>query len=151
MSQEFKTEEKENKKRKRIDYFGQRQVEVSLLRTVLERAHMQKSVAKPQEFNSKDLDSGDLYSEVDDLELAIEPAVIVVTTSINGQMTFEIEDQEPKAKKAKISGEGMIEKQKSFYDMDSNQIRVFEIEEEPKAKKAKISQDEQMFEKFFLD
>ena len=35
--------------------------------------------------------------------------------------------------------------------MDSNQIQVFEIDEEPKAKKAKISEDEQMFEKFFLD
>ena len=79
------------------------------------------------------------------MELAIEPAVIVVTTSVNGQMTFEIEDQEPKAKKAKIS-----EEQKSFYDLDSNQT-VFEIVEEPKAKKAKISDDEQMFEKFFLD
>ena len=151
MSEKFKMDEKENRKRKRTDYFGQRRVEASLLRAVLERAHMQKSVTRPQEFNSKDLDSGDLYSENDDLELAIEPAVIVVTTSINGQMTFEIEDQEPKAKKAKISGEGMIEKQKSFYDMDSNQIQVFEIEEEPKAKKAKISQDEQMFEKFFLN
>ena len=75
---------------------------------------------------------------------------VIVVTSINGQMTFEIEDQEPKAKKAKISDESMIEKQKSFYDMDSNQIQVFEIDE-PKAKKAKISQDEQMFEKFFLD
>ena len=84
------------------------------------------------------------------MELAIEPAVIVVTTSVNGQMTFEIEDQEPKAKKAKISDESMIEKQKSFYDLDSNQM-VFEIVEEPKAKKAKISDDEQMFEKFFLD
>ena len=148
MSEKFKLEEKENKKRKRLDYFGQRRVEASLLRAVLERAHMQKSVTRPQEFNSKDLDSEDLYSENDDLELAIEPAVIVVTTSINGQMTFEIEDQEPKAKKAKISDESMIEKQKSFYDLDSNQM-VFEMEE-PKAKKAKIS-DEQMFEKFFLD
>ena len=82
------------------------------------------------------------------MELAIEPAVIVVTTSVNGQMTFEIEDQEPKAKKAKISDES--EEQKSFYDLDSNQT-VFEIVEEPKAKKAKISDDEQMFEKFFLD
>ena len=147
MSEKFKTDEKENKKRKRIDYFGQRRVEASLLRAVLERAHMQKSVTRPQEFNSKDLDSEDLYRE-DDLELAIEPAVIVVTTSVNGQMTFEIEDQEPKAKKAKISDESMIEKQKSFYDLDSNQM-VFEMEE-PKAKKAKIA-DEQMFEKFFLD
>ena len=148
MSQEFKTDEKENKKRKRIDYFGQRRVEASLLRAVLERAHMQKSVAIPQEFNSKDLDSEDLYS-VDDLEDDDSISkVIVVTTSINGQMTFEIEDQEPKAKKAKISDESMIEEQKSFYDLDSNQM-VFEIEE-PKAKKAKIS-DEQMFEKFFLD
>ncbi len=56
-------------------------------------------------------------------------------------MTFEIEDQEPKAKKAKISDESMIEKQKSFYDLDSNQtVTVFEIEES-KAKKAKISDE----------
>ena len=60
MSEKFKMEQ-ENKKRKRIDYFGQRRVEASLLKAVLEKAHMQKSVARPQEFNSKDLDSGDLY------------------------------------------------------------------------------------------
>ena len=147
MSEKFKMEQ-ENKTRKRKEYFGQRRVEASLLKAVLEKAHMQKSVARPQEFNSKDLDSGDLYCEDEDLEMAIEPAVIVVTTSVNGQMTFEIEDQEPKAKKAKISDES--EEQKSFYDLDSNQT-VFEIVEEPKAKKAKISDDEQMFEKFFLD
>ena len=115
MSQEFKTDEKENKKRKRIDYFGQRRVEASLLRAVLERAHMQKSVTMPQEFNSKDLDSEDLYSENDD----IISEVIVVTTSINGQMTFEIEEQEPKAKKAKISDEKMFEE--VFMDFLRNQ------------------------------
>ena len=60
MSEKFKMEQ-ENKKRKRKEYFGQRRVEASLLKAVLEKAHMQKSVARPQEFNSKDLDSGDLY------------------------------------------------------------------------------------------
>ena len=67
MSQKFKTEQKENRKRKRIEYFGQRQVEASLLRSVLERAHIQKSLKRPQEFNSKDLDSGDLYLEDEDI------------------------------------------------------------------------------------
>ena len=57
MSQEFKIGERESIK----NNFGRRQVEVSLLRTVLERAHMQKSVAMAQEFNPKDLDSEDLY------------------------------------------------------------------------------------------
>ena len=84
MSEKFKMEEKENKKRKRLDYFGQRRVEASLLRAVLERAHMQKSVTRPQEFNSKDLDSEDLYSENDDISSISE--VIVVTT---GQLISE--------------------------------------------------------------
>ena len=141
MSQEFKNEEKESRKRKRIDYFGRRQIEVSLLRTVLERAHMQ-SVAMSEEFKSED--EGDIIYD----SIYNSTSEVIVVTSINGQMTFEIEDQEPKTKKAKISDESMIEKQKSFYDLDSNQM-VFEIKE-PKAKKAKIS-DEQMFEKFFLD
>ena len=49
MSQEFKIGEKGSKK----NNFGRRHVEVSLLRTVLERAHMQKSLAMTQEFNPK--------------------------------------------------------------------------------------------------
>ena len=102
MSEKFKMDEKENRKRKRTDYFGQRRVEASLLKAVLERAHMQKSVAMTQEFNPKDLDSEDLYSE-DDISNVSEEAMVV--TSTNGQMIFEIEDplEEQKAKKAKIS------------------------------------------------
>ena len=105
MSQEFKNEEKESRKRKRIDYFGRRQIEVSLLRTVLERAHMQKSVAMSEEFKSED--EGDII--YDSIYGTVSEEIIVVTTSINGQMTFEIEEQEPKAKKAKISDEKMFE------------------------------------------
>ena len=103
MSQEFKIGEKESKK----NNFGRRQVEVSLLRTVLERAHMQKSVAMAQEFNPKDLDSEDLYSE-DDISTVSEEVIVV--TSTNGQMIFEIEDplEEQKAKKTKISDEKMF-------------------------------------------
>ena len=103
MSQEFKNGEKEFKK----NNFGRRQVEVSLLRTVLERAHIQKSVAMTQEFNPKDLDSEDLYSE-DDISTVSEEAIVV--TSTNGQMIFEIENplEERKAKKTKISDEKMF-------------------------------------------
>ena len=69
---------------------------------------MQKSVAMTQEFNPKDLDSEDLYSE-DDISTVSEEAIVV--TSTNGQMIFEIEDplEEQKAKKAKISDEKMFE------------------------------------------
>ena len=103
MSQEFKIGERESIK----NNFGRRQVEVSLLRTVLERAHMQKSVAMAQEFNPKDLDSEDLYSE-DDISTVSEEVIVV--TSTNGQMIFEIEDplEEQKAKKTRISDEKMF-------------------------------------------
>ena len=69
---------------------------------------MQKSVAMTQEFNPKDLDSEDLYSE-DDISTVSEEAIVV--TSTNGQMTLlEIEDplEEQKAKKTKISDEKMF-------------------------------------------
>jgi hypothetical protein len=85
-SEEFKSEDEESEKRKRRD------VEVSLLRTVLERAHMQ-SVAMSQEFNNEDKGS---TSEV-----------IVVTSTNSFPMSFEIE--ETKKKKAKISDEKMFE------------------------------------------
>ena len=85
-SEEFKSEDEVSRKRKRRD------VEVSLLRTVLERAHMQ-SVAMSQEFNYEDKGS---ISEV-----------IVVTSTNSNQMLFEIE--ETKKKKAKISDEKMFE------------------------------------------
>ena len=103
MAQEFKIGAKESKK----NNFGRRQVEVSLLRTVLERAHKEKSESMSQEFNPKDLDSEDLYSE-DDISTVSEEVV----TSTNGKMIFEIEDplEEQKAKKAKISDEKMFEK-----------------------------------------
>ena len=88
MSQEFKNGEKEFKK----NNFGRRQVEVSLLRTVLEQAHMQ-SMAMSQEFNDEDKGS---ISEV-----------TVVTSTNSNQMLFEIE--ETKKKRAKISDEKMFE------------------------------------------
>ena len=85
-SKEFELEDEVSRKRKRGD------VEVSLLRTVLERAHMQ-SMVMSQEFNNEDMGS---ISEV-----------IVVTSTNSNQMLFEIE--ETKKKKAKISDEKMFE------------------------------------------
>ena len=85
-SEEFKIEDEVSRKRKRGD------VEVSLLRTVLQRAHMQ-SMVMSQEFNNEDMGS---ISEV-----------IVVTSTNSNQTLFEIE--ETKKKKAKISDEKMFE------------------------------------------
>jgi hypothetical protein len=84
--EEFKIEDEVSRKRKRRD------VEVSLLRTVLERAHMQ-SVAMSQEFNNED--KGSISEET------------VVTSNDSNQMLFEI--GETKKKKAKISDEKMFE------------------------------------------
>ena len=86
-SEEFKSEDEVSRKRKRGD------VEVSLLRTVLERAHMQ-SVAMSQKFNNEDKGS---ISEV-----------IVVTSTNSNQMLDEM-IEETITKKAKISDEKMFE------------------------------------------
>ena len=87
--EEFKIEDEVSRKRKRRD------VEVSLYRTVLERAHMQ-SVAMSQEFNNED--KGSISEEI----------VVTSTNQSNlDQMLFEIE--ETKKKKAKISDEKMFE------------------------------------------
>jgi hypothetical protein len=93
-SEEFEKEgvkikDEVSRKRKRRD------VEVSLLRTVLERAHMQ-SVAISQELNNEDKGS-------------ISEVIVVTSTNQSNldQMLFEIE--ETKKKKAKISDEKMFE------------------------------------------
>ena len=88
--EEFKIEDEVSRKRKRRD------VEVSLLRTVLERAHMQ-SVAMSQEFNNEDNKN------------SISEEIVVTSTNQSNldQMLFEIE--ETKKKKAKISDEKMFE------------------------------------------